>query len=198
MTVCVSSVTCYRFGECGHVGKKEYTSGAATIRAQHTATRHAEGLNTKMMQRKLLKDKKTQRMNKPLCLKSVITFHLTILKKKLMVDCGATSHIIIEKHKFTRFDESFDLKKCYTELADGSRKNNVALKCGDVEVYLQDSQGRCSVDALFISTYPQAVFSVTAATADDAKVMFKKRGKMSSVPKSEVYFTSRNMRECII
>lgn len=140
MTVCVSSVTCYRFGKCGHVGKKEYTSGAATIRAQHTATRHAEGLNTKMMQRKLLKDKK-ERMK---------------------------------------------------------ARNNVALKCGDVEVYLQDSQGRCAVDALFISTYPQAVFSLTAATADDAKVMFKKRGKMSSVPKSEVYFTSRNMRECII
>lgn len=80
MTVCVSSVTCYRFGKCGHIGKKEYTSGAATIRVQHTVTRHAEGLNTKMMQRKLLQDK-TQRMNKALGLKSLITFHLTILSK---------------------------------------------------------------------------------------------------------------------
>lgn len=38
----------------------------------------------------------------------------------LMVDCGATSHIITEKNKFTRFGESFDPKKHYIELADGS------------------------------------------------------------------------------
>ena len=46
----------------------------------------------------------------------------------LIVDCGATSHIITERNSFTKFDESFNPKSHYMELADGTRMNNVALK----------------------------------------------------------------------
>lgn len=45
-----------------------------------------------------------------------------------VVDCGATSHIRTEMNKFTRFDETFNPKSHYMELADGTRMNNVELK----------------------------------------------------------------------
>ena len=49
----------------------------------------------------------------------------------LLVDCGATSHIITDKSKFTRFDSTLDPSKHYIELANGAKANNVALMRGD-------------------------------------------------------------------
>lgn len=54
----------------------------------------------------------------------------------LLVDCGATSHIITDRDSFIKFDESFDPRSRYMELADGTRMNNVALKRGEAEVLL--------------------------------------------------------------
>ena len=45
----------------------------------------------------------------------------------LLVDCGATSHIITDKSKFTGLDSTFDPSKHYIELANGAKANNVAL-----------------------------------------------------------------------
>lgn len=63
------------------------------------------------------------------------------------------------------------------ELADGTRMNNVALKRGDAEVLLQDSEGKSVImtlkRALFIPSYPQSIISVQAATMDGAKVVFQ-------------------------
>jgi len=97
--------------------------------------------------------------------------------KVLLVDCGATSHIITDKSKFTSFDESFRPETHYIELANGSRSNNVALKRGDVRVTLVDTD-RKPVDvtlqgALYIPSYPQDIFSVQAATGRGSSVTFK-------------------------
>ncbi len=51
----------------------------------------------------------------------------TGLSNKLLVDCGATAHIITDESKFSSFDQSFRPESHYTELADGTRSNNVAL-----------------------------------------------------------------------
>lgn len=63
------------------------------------------------------------------------------------------------------------------ELADGSKKNNMALRQGDAEVFLLDTDRRPVTitlrKALFIPTYPQNILSLNAATADGAKVVFK-------------------------
>ena len=95
----------------------------------------------------------------------------------LMVDCGATSHIITEEDAFTKFDETFNPNAHYMELADGTRMSNVALKRGDAEVCLQDREGRCSKvtlrKALFIPSYPQSILSVKAATTNGATVTFQ-------------------------
>lgn len=99
-------------------------------------------------------------------------------QRGLMVDTGATSHIITDIQRFKSFDETFTPGRHFMELADGTRTSGVALKRGDVEVYLQDSEGRkvkaTLEGALYIPSYPQDIFSVQAATAKGASVTFKK------------------------
>ncbi|MCG8032725.1 MAG: hypothetical protein JAZ03_11190, partial [Candidatus Thiodiazotropha taylori] len=41
----------------------------------------------------------------------------------VLVDCGATAHIITDETKFMRFDDTFDGDKHFMELADGTRAN---------------------------------------------------------------------------
>lgn len=92
----------------------------------------------------------------------------------LLVDCGATTRIINDESKFSKFDHKFEPEKHYIELADGTRSNNVALF--DVEITIMDTTGkRVNVtlkNALYIPTYPQNIFSVQAATERGASVSF--------------------------
>ncbi|PIK39142.1 hypothetical protein BSL78_24019 [Apostichopus japonicus] len=95
----------------------------------------------------------------------------------LMVDCGATSHIITDLSKFVSFDNTFHPENHYMELADGTRENNVALKRGNAQVTLLSTEGK-NVEsmleaALYIPSYPQDMFSVKAATNNGATVTFK-------------------------
>ena len=50
----------------------------------------------------------------------------------LLVDCGATAHIVTDKSRFTSFDESFRPGKHYIELVNGTKSNSIALARGDV------------------------------------------------------------------
>ena len=59
-----------------------------------------------------------------------------------MVDCGATAHIITEKDKILRFDETFNCDKHFMELAYATRANNVALKRGDAHITLKNENGQ--------------------------------------------------------
>ena len=88
--------------------------------------------------------------------------------KGLLVDCGATSHIITDKNKFVRFDPDFDSSLHYIELADGSGENNLVYGKGDARVVIKDGDD-CAhkvllKDALCIPNYKQDIFSVRAAT----------------------------------
>ena len=60
------------------------------------------------------------------------------LKASLLVDCGATTHIVNDKNKFTSFDENFNPEVHFIELADGTRRNNIALGRGDANILLHD------------------------------------------------------------
>ncbi|XP_043992818.1 uncharacterized protein LOC122842741 [Gambusia affinis] len=100
-----------------------------------------------------------------------------INRRGLMVDAGATSHIITDIRKFRKLDGSFQAKTHCMELADGSRCLGVAKQRGDAEVCLIDSRGRrlktVLRNALYIPSYPQDIFSVKAATSSGATVIFK-------------------------
>ena len=95
--------------------------------------------------------------------------------KWLLVDCGATTHIVHDS-KFTRFNQQFNPEHYYIELADGSRSNNVALKRGDANVELCDGHGNVQTallkNALYVPSYKQDIFSVQAATSRGATVSF--------------------------
>ena len=95
----------------------------------------------------------------------------------LMVDTGATLHIVTDIGKFKKFDNTFQSEKHFIELADGTRANDVALRRGDAEVNLVKREGKrvkaTLKNALFILTYPQDIFSVKAATTNGASVKFK-------------------------
>ena len=104
---------------------------------------------------------------------------LDVKRKGLMVDAGATSHIITDIAKFKKFDSSFQAGNHCVELADGSRCKGVAKRRGDAEVWLIDSGGRSFRTtlrgALYIPTYPQDIFSVKAATSSGATVTFSEK-----------------------
>lgn len=115
------------------------------------------------------------------CFKCGLKGHLAragVNMRDLMVDCGATSHIITDLAKFKRFDEEFQAKTHSVELADGTRCKGVAERHGHAEVRLIDSRGRhlstMRRQALYIPSYPQDIFSVKAANASGATVIFKK------------------------
>ena len=93
----------------------------------------------------------------------------------LLIDTGATTHIVNDKNLFTSFDKSFDPKKHFLELANGE-KGNVAEGKGDVKVKTFAKGGKTVEitlhNALFCPTYPQNIFSVQAATEKGARAIF--------------------------
>ncbi|KAI5621190.1 hypothetical protein C0J50_19125 [Silurus asotus] len=115
-----------------------------------------------------VRDRETSTQRQPTC---------SIKENSLMVDTGATFHIITDITMFKSFDSTFRPEKHSVELADGTRCNGVAQRKGNAEVFLIDSGGQqrkaMLKDALFIPSYPQSIFSVKAATAKGATVVFK-------------------------
>ncbi|TWW61432.1 hypothetical protein D4764_04G0000780 [Takifugu flavidus] len=109
----------------------------------------------------------------------------------LMVDTGATSHVITDVQKFLKCDESFQPQNHTVELADGTRTNGAALRRGDAEVTLVDREGKrmkaTLKKALYVPTYPQDIFSVKAATTKGASVNFRE-GHSELIHKSGTRF----------
>ncbi|XP_077357483.1 uncharacterized protein LOC144032098 [Festucalex cinctus] len=101
----------------------------------------------------------------------------TVNAKGLMVDSGATKHIITDIEKFEEFDPSFKPQRHILELADGARTSGIALKKGTAKVRIRNSEGRDVnvnlMEALYVPSFSQDVFSVTAATGQGATVIFK-------------------------
>lgn len=101
---------------------------------------------------------------------------LRFSKNRLIVDPGASSHIINDRSRFKSFHNTFNPDRHSMELADGKRTFGLAHGRGDAQVCLTDNKGRqCTVtlkNALYIPSFPQELFSVKSATANGAKVLF--------------------------
>ena len=98
------------------------------------------------------------------------------LNECMLVDCGATSHIICDESKFSSFDQNFDSSSHFIELADNSRSNNVVKGKGVAKMHIYDSNGdKCDFilnNALYVPSYKQNIFSVQAATENGASINF--------------------------
>ncbi|PIK39827.1 hypothetical protein BSL78_23335 [Apostichopus japonicus] len=118
--------------------------------------------------------------------------------KGLLVDCGATTHIINDESKFVRFEDNFNPSDHYIELADGSRNNNVAIKRGDAQISLVDSTGKTQTgileNALYVPSFKQNIFSVQAATEKGASVQFKPNAAELVSPEGTKFNIERNGR----
>jgi len=94
----------------------------------------------------------------------------------LLVDCGATTHIVNDLAQCICFDKDFNPDKHYIALADGSRSNNIALKNGIAKVIVQGKNGKASniglENCLHKPSYKQNIFSCHAATEKGASVDF--------------------------
>eukprot|EP00794_Sanderia_malayensis_P008499 gene8499-9408_t len=116
----------------------------------------------------------------------------------LLVDCGATTHIINDESKFVSFDQAFNPQKHYIELADGSRSNNVALKRGTAKLFLQDTKGNMHgiflQNALYAPSYKQNIFSVQAATEKGATVDFSSEGASLTTKNGTSFDVKKNER----
>jgi len=94
----------------------------------------------------------------------------------MLVDCGATTHIITDKSKFVCFDQNFNPNEHFIELADGSKKNNLALGKGTAVVKLLDVNDvyhDCKLNnALYVPSFKTDIFSVQSATSHGSCVTF--------------------------
>ena len=94
----------------------------------------------------------------------------------LLVDCGATAHIINDESLFINKNLNFDSEKHFIELADGSKKNNIVLMRGDAKILLYDVNNKphdvILKNALCIPSYKQNIFSVQSAIKKGAKINF--------------------------
>ena len=103
----------------------------------------------------------------------------------LVVDTGATSHIINDKSKFVDFGKEFNPSAHVIELADGS-KANVVLGKGNAKVKLYDVNGNAHdvmlKSALYVPSYEQNIFSVHAAIERGAIINLDREAKQLKCP----------------
>ena len=136
--------------------------------------------------------------------------------ERLLVDCGATCHIINDKKHFTSYDDTFIPDKHFIELADGKRSNKIAIAKGTAKFTIVDSNGIphsiTLKNALLAPIFPTSLFSVRAAIENGAKIVFAKesatlcagkttfnlerRGKLYFLPnRNDIACTTRTLEE---
>ncbi|GFS10336.1 CCHC-type zinc finger, nucleic acid binding protein a [Elysia marginata] len=97
----------------------------------------------------------------------------------ILVDSGATSHIINDKSKFITFSKHFNIgNKQSIEFTDGSRSDDLIKNIGDAQIQIIDKDGQSHnatlKNALYIPSFSLDIFSVHAATINGATISFTK------------------------
>ena len=92
---------------------------------------------------------------------------INMMCSSMLVDCGATSHIVNDESMFLKFDDEFDADKHVIELADGTICAGVVKGKGVATMFLTSTDGGqheiLLSDALYVPSYKQSIFSVRAA-----------------------------------
>ena len=94
----------------------------------------------------------------------------TTVSTRLMVDAGATSHIIRGAKKSKNYDQSLQPENLDMEQPEGTKNSGIAWKRADAEVCLLDADKNPVVvtlkKALLIPFYPHDIFSIKFVTTD--------------------------------
>lgn len=102
----------------------------------------------------------------------------TNMSHRLIVDSGATSHILNNADRFIDYDKSFNPSNHFVEVADGHMSNEIVTARGRASYNVLDSNGKSREiildNALLAPTFPTNLFSVQAAVHNGANVVFSK------------------------
>ena len=176
------NLTCYSCGNIGHKAAdcrvkkkrwcdhcKNHTHDTKWCRKQKKES--VKGMTTKEM---------TTEEQHAFCFKVNVDGHKDHGVNGLLVDCGATVHIMNGYSKFVSLEDDFNPANHYRELANGTPRNNVAQGRGTVSIRLFDSEGNphklLLEKALYVPSYKQSIFSVQVATQKGACVNFQSNG----------------------
>lgn len=98
------------------------------------------------------------------------------ISHRLIVDSGATSHILNNPNRFVSYDETFNPANHFVEVVDGHMSNEIVTARGSVEYLVIDSNGLSREivleNALLAPSFPTNLFSVRAAVRKGANVVF--------------------------
>ena len=108
-----------------------------------------------------------------------------MMHDKLLVDCGATAHIVNNPDRFITYDNEFVPERHYIELADGRSSNELVTAKGSAVFNIFDSKGETKQitlkNSLLAPSFPTNLFSVSAAVGTGAQVTFtQNRSTLSS------------------
>ena len=180
-------IVCYRCGKPGHKVSECHSSNRwcdlCRSNSHNTEKCHKKKKKknytndaTKSVRNNFNSDNDVHEDNHSFVFKVGVNIANSDIVNGILVDCGATTHIVHDISKFTKFDTQFEPEKHFIELADGKRSNNVAQKRGDAEVEICDVDGQMHKallkNALYVPSYKQDIFSVHAAVSKGATVNF--------------------------
>ena len=89
----------------------------------------------------------------------------------ILLDTGASIHIINQKSLFSKLDKSFDSETSFLEMADGSKAANIIEGRGTAKIPIKDTKGENRVitlkDALFVPTFLKNIISISLAIKEN-------------------------------
>ena len=101
----------------------------------------------------------------------------SVNESELLVDSGATEHILNEEKNFVNFNEDYIPDDHFLELANGEKVRKAVKARGVAKVHIRDENGVLQEallkDALYIPSFPHNIFSVKSATRKGAGVCFR-------------------------
>ena len=99
----------------------------------------------------------------------------------ILIDTGATAHILIDKNLFSFFYPNFIKENTYLELADGRLENNLVLGKGDAIIPLHDTSGTpCNIvlhNALYVPSFKHNILSHYHAVKDGLTFHLNSQGR---------------------
>ena len=166
------SITCYSCGQPGHKSSecrsKDKKKKKGNRWCSHCKSKtHNTDACRKKDSAKTVSDDKSDKRDASFAFRVTVDNFDSVRKNSLLVDTGATAHILNDKSKFLKFDEDFKPENHYIELADGSRACGVVSAKGRAKIILHDVEGVVHEvfleGALYIPSYRQNIFSVQSA-----------------------------------
>ena len=110
----------------------------------------------------------------------------------ILIDTGASAHILKDKSHFKSFDTNFVPSENYLEMADGSRRNDLIKGKGDAIIPLYDKSGTLRnfvlKNALFVPSFNKNIMSLYNAVRDGVQFNLNSPGEEYMVTKYGIVF----------